>query len=44
MTAHQKHLNQVLEKGRRLAASSTSGEEEILQRCKYTEFRVCSLH
>lgn len=33
ITAHQKHLNLVLEKGRRLAASSTSSREEIQQRC-----------
>ncbi|XP_034432002.1 spectrin beta chain, non-erythrocytic 1 [Hippoglossus hippoglossus] len=33
VTAHQKHLNQVLEKGRSLAKSSQSDGEEVLQRC-----------
>lgn len=40
MTTHQKHLNQVLEKGRSLATSNTSGEEEILHRCHCPQFRI----
>ncbi|XP_062252883.1 spectrin beta chain, non-erythrocytic 5 [Platichthys flesus] len=33
VNAHQKHLNQVLEKGRGLAKTSKSAGEEVLQRC-----------
>ncbi|KAL6106061.1 sptbn5 [Pungitius sinensis] len=35
VNAHQKHLNLVMEKGRALAKSSQSDEEEVLQRCKH---------
>ncbi|XP_035529504.1 spectrin beta chain, non-erythrocytic 5 [Morone saxatilis] len=35
VTAHQKHLNHVLEKGRSLAKSSKSDREEVLQRCSH---------
>ncbi|XP_070699072.1 spectrin beta chain, non-erythrocytic 5 [Pempheris klunzingeri] len=35
VTAHRKHLNQVLEKGRSLARSSKSDGEELIQRCKH---------
>ncbi|XP_060938197.1 spectrin beta chain, non-erythrocytic 2 [Limanda limanda] len=33
VNAHQKHLSQVLEKGRSLAKTSRSAGEEVLQRC-----------
>ncbi|XP_036927334.1 spectrin beta chain, non-erythrocytic 5 isoform X2 [Acanthopagrus latus] len=35
VTAHQKHLNTVLEKGRSLTKSSKSDGEEVLQRCRH---------
>ncbi|KAM9341571.1 spectrin beta chain, non-erythrocytic 5 [Symphorus nematophorus] len=35
VTAHRKHLNHILEKGRSLAKSSKSEAEEVLQRCKH---------
>uniref|UniRef100_G3N8Q4 Spectrin, beta, non-erythrocytic 5 n=1 Tax=Gasterosteus aculeatus TaxID=69293 RepID=G3N8Q4_GASAC len=35
VNGHRKHLNLVMEKGRGLAKSSQSDEEEVLQRCKH---------
>ncbi|XP_027134554.1 spectrin beta chain, non-erythrocytic 5 [Larimichthys crocea] len=35
VTAHRKHLNHVLQKGRGLAKSSKSEGEEVLQRCSH---------
>lgn len=46
VTAHQKHLNTVLEKGRSLTKSSKSDGEEVLQRCLFlpSHGRQFSLH
>lgn len=43
VTAHRKHLNHVLEKGRSLAKSSKSDGQEVLQRCHCVSFqsRLC---